>query len=125
MQNQKKLHFETQTLMKNHHALGNEYASPNGKNLYCIKQRKGGIQLYHLSSQLHHFCENDQIEFSPSKVKIQWKSEWKVKIEWKLPFQLKKYIFLSMKRTNLLDKKPIIVYNVIEQQMIGGMSWKT
>ena len=41
-----------------------------GQNLYSIKQRKGGIQLYHLSSQLHHFCENDQIEFSPSKVKI-------------------------------------------------------
>ena len=60
----KKLHFETQTPIKNHHALSNEYASPNGKNLYCIKQRKGGIQLYHLSSQLHHFCENDQIEFS-------------------------------------------------------------
>ena len=41
------------------------------RSIHNIKQRKGGIQLYHLSSQLHHFCENDQIEFSPSKVKIQ------------------------------------------------------
>ena len=30
----------------------------------ALNKEKGGSQLYYLSSQLNHFCENDQIEFS-------------------------------------------------------------
>ena len=35
------------------------------KNLYSLKQRKDEFQFHNFSFQLHHFCENDQIEFSP------------------------------------------------------------
>ena len=49
------------------------------KNLYSLKQRKDEFQFHNFSSQLHHFCENDQIEFSPKSENSVKKSEWKVK----------------------------------------------
>ena len=88
MQNLKKLHFETQTLMKNHYALNNEYPSPMIKIYTALNKEKAEFNYIISLPNYIIFAKIIKLNFHPQK----WKFSEKVNEKWKFTENLPRNI---------------------------------